>query len=437
MEMFTRDISLEACILDLIDNSIDALVRTKGIDISTDIFNSTTKNTSLEPDRLARIDVSFSENEFNIVDNCGGISQKDAMTDVFNFGHQSDQVNGLLGAYGIGLKRAIFKIGNDFEIESKTKAGGFKTSINVPQWSKKDRTVNDWKIPLSFIGGARTNSQAGTKITIKDLRPEVVMRLSESTLEVTLRNAIAQTYSLFLDKYVKLTLNGVGVTGEVLTMGESNEVQSGKDEFENDGVKVTLFAGLASRSPRREWQGDKAGWYILCNGRVVVSADKTELTGWGAGVLPQFHTKYRGFIGLAFFQSANPLLLPWTTTKRGLNRESQVYQIARNRMSGVARPIISFLNNMYPTELPEERREREMAEGLQNVDVRQLALKSKRAFTAETAKNYTPKSTVRVQFQAELDDLNRIKKRLRRPNLSNNQLAKHTFEYYLKTECPE
>ena len=36
--MFTRDISLEDCILDLIDNAIDGLVRTRKIDISASLL---------------------------------------------------------------------------------------------------------------------------------------------------------------------------------------------------------------------------------------------------------------------------------------------------------------------------------------------------------------------------------------------------------------
>jgi len=41
LEMFTRDISLEDCILDLIDNSIDSLVRTKDLDPARDLFKKT------------------------------------------------------------------------------------------------------------------------------------------------------------------------------------------------------------------------------------------------------------------------------------------------------------------------------------------------------------------------------------------------------------
>lgn len=34
LEMFVRDLSLEDCILDLVDNSIDSLIRIRDIDVS-------------------------------------------------------------------------------------------------------------------------------------------------------------------------------------------------------------------------------------------------------------------------------------------------------------------------------------------------------------------------------------------------------------------
>jgi hypothetical protein len=39
LEMFTRDISLEDCVLDLIDNSIDGLVRTRRINVSSSLLD--------------------------------------------------------------------------------------------------------------------------------------------------------------------------------------------------------------------------------------------------------------------------------------------------------------------------------------------------------------------------------------------------------------
>src|SRR5256885_1297493 len=112
LEMFTRDISLEDCILDLIDNSIDSFIRTRNIDISANLLNPGSSSNGQKSDPLPKIELSFSDTEFKINDKCGGISRKAALEEVFNFGHTSNYATGQLGAYGIGLKRAIFKIGN-------------------------------------------------------------------------------------------------------------------------------------------------------------------------------------------------------------------------------------------------------------------------------------------------------------------------------------
>ncbi len=78
LEMFTRDISLEDCILDLIDNSIDALVKARQVDISSAVFQ---KNGS-KPDAssLPSVHVNFSPTEVRVADNCGGITFEEART---------------------------------------------------------------------------------------------------------------------------------------------------------------------------------------------------------------------------------------------------------------------------------------------------------------------------------------------------------------------
>jgi hypothetical protein len=128
--------------------------------------------------------------------------------------------------------------------------------------------------------------------------------------------------------------------------------------------QAPLFLRHGKRYGGAHQQG---GWYA--NGRVVVSADKTDLTGWGAGIA-SFHSKYRGFVGLALFTSEDPSRLPWTTSKRGLNREALIYQLAWNRMTSVARPVISFLNDMYPSDPVENSPERVIAERIVQKDFR-------------------------------------------------------------------
>lgn len=150
--------------------------------------------------------------------------------------------------------------------------------------------------------------------------------------------------------------------------------------------------------------------------------------------MPSFVPKYRGFLGLAFFNSKDPLRLPWTTTKRGLNRESIVYQMARNRMRGLARPVLTFLDSLYPSDPPESREEREIAKAVQPADLAELARRSPSAWRVERPKKRVHRTTVKVQFDAEKEDLDRVRKRLRAPGMPANQIGKYTFDFYLQME---
>jgi Histidine kinase-, DNA gyrase B-, and HSP90-like ATPase len=430
LEMFTRDISLEDCVLDLIDNSIDALVKTHQIDIASAIFkqNGSRPNAS----SLPFVRVSFSPTELRIEDNCGGIGFDEAQTDVFNFGHGPEPVKGQLGAYGIGLKRAIFKIGNDFRIESHALDDGFSAHLpDVRGWSEVDATLEDWTIPIKRAAASTSEKTAGTVIRIRGLRNEVRMRINDGALPGRLQTLIAQTYAFFLERHVRVYLNSKVVEPLEVPIGESKDITPGHDDFEEGGVRVRLFASLSSQ-PKAE----AAGWYVLCNGRVVVHADKTELTGWSAA-LPQFHTKFVRFLGLAFFQSKNPLLLPWTTTKRGLNRESGIFQKARNRMAGLSLPILKFLSSMYPSELSEEPKERRVADTIHAADLRRVASKPVSTFKVKMPAATLQARTVRIQYDAFRADVERIKRHLRKPSMAANRVGKHTFDHFLKTECPE
>jgi hypothetical protein len=63
-----------------------------------------------------------------------------------------------------------------------------------------------------------------------------------------------------------------------LLVGEdvSPGIEEFKDEQPNEKkVSVRIVAGVGPSNP------PDAGWYVVCNGRVVLAADRTEVTGWG------------------------------------------------------------------------------------------------------------------------------------------------------------
>jgi hypothetical protein len=429
LEMFTRDISLEDCFLDLVDNAIDALLRDTEGDVIADLISIQSRR-SAGP--LPEISLTVKPELVKVSDNCGGIPRQLALSEAFRFGHSEGHQSGRLGVYGIGLKRAIFKIGTEFSIRSQTPDDGFQIDLDVQKWASRDETSEDWKIPVQFILGSGSKKTAGTEITFRRLRDEVKMRLKDGGLEASLQRSIAQVYAFFLERHVRVRLNGTIVEPIPLPLGTSPEINVGNRTLKSGDVTMQFVAGLA---PNGEWRQERAGWYVLCNGRVVVAADKSELTGWGGLRLPTFHSKYRGFMGVALLQAKDALLLPWTTTKRGLNRESSTYQVALREMVAISKPILSFLNKMYPSDLEGQPAEREAASRLQVTDIAVAAATMPSPFTSKPAK--PTKDEVRVQYDALKSELTLVRRQLRQPDLAANKIGRITFDYYLESECPK
>src|SRR5262249_47732493 len=140
--------------------------------ISDLVFGS---NGQCAPHDLGKIDVTCTERQIRVADTCGGITRRRAMDEVFCFGHAQEDQQGKLGAYGVGMKRALFKIGNSFHIISRTAEEGFEVAFKLNDWAETDA----WRIPITFIDGAGSEKRAGTSITVSELHDEVVLRIKE------------------------------------------------------------------------------------------------------------------------------------------------------------------------------------------------------------------------------------------------------------------
>lgn len=436
IQMFTKDISLEDSILDLVDNSIDGLIRTEHFnlsDISKGIFR---KNGHLRPTTggLPSISVKYSVDEVVIEDNCGGIDFQYALKEAFNFGHSPDYKPGYLGVYGIGLKRALFKIGKCFHITSKTTDTGFTCNLDVSNWLLKDDTLDDWRIPLTSAEAAKSKASAGTLIRITDLHDEVKLRLKDGTFENELCTTIKKTYAFFLDRHVSVKVNGDRVKPFEVPVGKPKKGQVSFEKFERDGVLVRILATIARPDEDGHLPAEPAGWYVVCNGRIVLPADKSATSGWGIAPMPQFVPKYRAFLGFVFFESKDPLRLPWTTTKRDLNKESTIYLFVKGRMAVAARPVISFCNRKYGSDRDEQPIEREISKEVTSASLGELTSRKSTVFIAPPPMRTPVKTTTRVQYDAENSDLEKIRKYLRKPRMGAGDIGKHTFDYFLRQE---
>lgn len=437
VEMLIRDIRLEDAILDLVDNAVDSLIRHDGIDLEELVTKFSDE--PAPPDITRSIRISIEEERLRVEDDCGGIEFDHAVSHVFRFGAPEKPDDAHLSVYGIGLKRAVLKIGRMITVESKTLESGFRVTMDVDAF---EADYDDWRFPIERIEKAAVAKDCGTIVEVSHFTEETKSRLRTPSFLNSLVTSMGESYSLFLQNFVSVELNSVPLRAVPIPISSSEEISTSlrKDEFKD--VKVTIVTGLQSLDGK-DWKGDTAGWYIVCNGRIVVFADKTKLTGWGSGSLPGFQPKHRGFIGIVLFMSGDPEALPWTTTKRGVNSESAVFQHIKEKMIMDARPVISFLDKRYSSvpissENTEnlEVRDKTLQTGLQPVAVNKLFSDPPRAFSAAPQVRRQSK-TMSVQFRADARKIERARRALGDPSMPAGRVGRHALEYFLRNEAEE
>ena len=440
IQLITRDIALDDAILDLIDNSVDSLVRSKDIDIYRDFI----KDEHEQGDVLAEIRINCTSKTFKIEDNCGGITFENAERDVFRFGRPDPNKRMSLSVFGIGMKRAIFKIGRKIEMESHAIDSGFHMNLDVCEWM--DMHTEDWRIPIERLEGAADETKAGTKIVISRLNEEISDVIKAPTFANQLFRKIQAAYPFYIGKYLNIFINEKRIPEKDLIFSQSSDHQPNIETWEDGNVKITLMCGFLPRGDdiQTQWTTEKSGWYLVCNGRVVVHANKTSLTGWGLKrILPQFMPKNRGFLGIVFFSSSNPEELPWNTTKRGINSESGVFLRTRMRMITASRPVLQFQDKMYRSKDTDDVREeyRDSVKKMDTVSATKQAAERASAKDPIPSQRYLfpqpsahPKMST-IKYEVKEEDINRVKKGLGRSSMYNYEVGQKTFKYYMDREC--
>ena len=347
VNMITRDITLEDSIMDLIDNSIDGAWRNFGnapIGLDQDVDLSKFK-----------ISITISPDLFSISDNCGGMTLDDAANHAFSFGRTTLQTYDAysIGVYGIGMKRAAFKLGTDIHIASTYKdADGTRQSFAVPIIVKE--WLNDNVPPWDFdIVEHEDLKCSGVHVVIRQLTPAAQNSFANPAFLQNLRRTIARDYSLHLGRHLTIDVNDDPIHGMQLKLRKSDEYVPMRLEYQDpqdSSVTVEIIGGMGAAPPEdihpdETDNGDKRfGWYVACNGRIVLAADKTSVSGWGTPDWPQWHRQYSGFLGIVLFSAEDTMALPLTTTKRSVDVSSGVFLRARRHMRDVSKKWIAYTN---------------------------------------------------------------------------------------------
>lgn len=344
--MLTRDIQLPDAILDLVDNCLDGALRSSGgntVDYSK--FHVT---------------ITFNGSQFLIEDNCGGIPREIAKHYAFKLGRDPgdsrDAEEETIGMYGVGMKRAIFKMGRNAVVRTKHGSDSFEVPI-TPEWLSSE----DWDpLPIQDTKTPKAMKGSGTSITIDALHDGVAKHFSDRSFENDVRTALADHFTIFLQKGLRINVNNQRVSPTLVEVLLSRTM-GGPAPYvytaEIDAVRVSIVVGLngllrmgdTDEDPdtddpaTRERYSPTAGWTVLCNDRAILVGDRSRITGWGDKI-PLYHPQFAIVTGIASFHATDAQKLPVTTTKRSIDTTSDVWLQALTKMKDGLRLMVTYTN---------------------------------------------------------------------------------------------
>ena len=429
ISLITRDIQLNNCILDLIDNSVDWIIKLNKVDLSN-FLNSKIDNSSLSN---FFIKININKDIFSISDNWSWITEEILRKYAFRFWaleSDADRNYNSLWAFWIWMKRAFFKIWKKIKINKKTNNATITVNLDVDE-RKEDN--DNWKIPYNII--EENNKETWTTIEITDLHEAIKYQAeSQDYLSKTLKTSIQRSYPLFMVAWLKIYLNNEIITNDLPEIISEDKYYTTYEEhnfmWNNIDVKIVAWL-IKSDKDEISTPNTSDNWrFVFCNSRNVIYWWKDYLTWWWLKWLRQFHSSLNPFIWYVFLTSKEERLLPRNTTKDWIVFDNIIYQELLNRMIEITIPIVRFLSARYK----------------KNKDIKLLTKwkesKDIITFVQEETDNKTfstveKSNTEIIQYSIDKDKVLEVKEFLSKEkweDYSNTGIWKYTFDYFYNNE---
>ncbi|MEW6648936.1 MAG: ATP-binding protein, partial [Chloroflexota bacterium] len=393
------------------------------------------------------IKITINQDTFIIEDNCGGIPYEIARDYAFRFGRSisTPSIKGSVGQFGIGMKRALFKMGRKFEVKSKSKRSSFTLSVDVEEWEK---SPDNWNFTFNELNVLRENNpdfsddELGTIITVIELSNDVKDRFKLENFIAELKEEIELEHLANIDRGLKISINGIDLdTHQLLIINSDKFKPSYWEHTFPNGLKVKAVVGVSERDLKY------GGWYLFCNERMVLGPEQTGVSGWGArqpGQIPKYHGQYDRFRGYVYFDANDTLLLPWNTSKNNMDVDSPTYRFVRQQMITMMRPVIDFLNKLHTESSKPEPEEKPLQVSLDHSSTATIPVS--RLFEQKTTLPQTfiyPTPTTQTRKPQDItisyirpdQKVERAKKVL--GVTSAKEVGERTFDYFYENECEE
>lgn len=307
------DYDLVTAICELIDNTLDARKTKSCKDILT-----------------VYIEIDTEQQSIVIEDNACGVN-KDELRKLISPGEtSSDGVEGVIGIFGVGSKRAVVALAQDIKITTRCED---KTTYRLEyddEWLQSD----DWDLLFYEVPDINENT---TIIELSKLR----FRIEDSDVEV-LREEIGAIYAHFIkDGDAHIILNNKHVEGYFFDQWAfPPEFTPTKFIWELVDFKSTKKIDFTITSGLTYEGGSIAGNYgvfIYCNKRLIAPALKTPEVGFPGTPHPSFSLA-RVIVNL----SSSPDLMPWLSNKRGISYNHPTFRTIRADIIEALKHAVTF-----------------------------------------------------------------------------------------------
>jgi hypothetical protein len=276
IHMLYKDITVEKAVLEVIDTAIEYLLYNQERGIFTD--------------KKGNIRIQLSPDSFTMESNSGG-PPKELVSSMQSFGQFIDKGAFRIGASGMGLKKAVFKIGQDIHFESDN--GKEHLSLHIDKnWIASD----NWGVELEVTPSTGTLFH---KIIISDLYPDIKKTFEDQFFMYGLKQKVRTTYTHFIKKNIDIQINNELIEAyNFQLLSKPGRIEPYYRTFKLNGIYVKIYAGFT------KWKTALYGWHVFCNNRSIIQKDTTYRTGFDSiEDINNIYPEANIFLGVVFFNS--------------------------------------------------------------------------------------------------------------------------------------
>ncbi len=213
-------------------------------------------------DNMCNVRIRINKSYITVQDNGGGIEKHVTDEEIFKIGNSTLDEFG-----GIGLKKAILKLGNVVIINSNRADFSCKIQMSIKNWNAYDwsYTVEEEEYNNRLV--------SGTKIQVKSLEDDVKKEIDSENFEENLVKKLGKVYKQRLkNNKLNLVLNNIKVIpavvkGTVLTYKKAN--------FNDNNINFSLYIKLY-----KAFQGESNGMDLYINDDLIFNRNNTKVVKW-------------------------------------------------------------------------------------------------------------------------------------------------------------